>query len=323
MINIGMDAMGGDFGPAVTVQAASNFLHNHQQVQVTLYGHCDLIQKYITTSEPRLQIVHTTEQITDTDHPVKVIQQKRDSSLVVGARALKNNLIDIFVSAGNTGAVLAASVAIIGLIDQIKRPTFAVELSTLSAATPKVLLVDSGANIDSPPQRLVEFAELGSAYAQKTYKLTAPRVGLLNNGTESNKGSQTAKEAFRLLKQHPWLNFIGNIEPNTILAGPCDILVADGYVGNLVLKTLEGTSAQILQEMHALIKNSQNAAGDMTLMAQQIANQLQAKLDPRTAAGGIALGTKKPILCTHGDADAYALEIALNRALTIVAANQY
>ena len=288
-----LDAMGGDNAPQAVVQGA---LEAHAQcgADIVLVGREEAIRACLTGPLPEgVEIVNATEVVDMCDDPATAFKRKKDSSLTVGLTMLKNGEGDAFVSAGSTGALLAGATLLVKRIRGVRRAAMGPVLPT---ATGRALLCDCGANADCTPEYLLQFAYLGNFYAQRLMGVEKPRVGLLNIGAEPSKGDTLRHETYALLEEagrEGRLNFIGNIEANTALLGGADVIVADGYSGNILLKTVELGAL--------LIKDS---LGDVKKL-----------LDPSEVGGTPFLGISKPVLKAHGSSDARAIRNAVFRAV--------
>lgn len=255
MITIAIDAMGGDNAPKAIVDGANLAIKTFNDIQINLYGDRESINKYLIEDE-RINVIHTTEIVTGDDEPVKAIRRKKDASMVVAARDVKEGKADALLSAGNTGALLTAGLLVVGRIKNIDRPGLMPIIPTVSKESPQVILMDAGANAEVKPENLEQFTVLANFYSKNVLNVTNPRIGLLNNGTEEGKGNTITKEAFDLIKQLDNINFIGNVEAKSILTGEVDIVITDGFTGNAVLKTLEGTVKGIVGLLLDTLKNS-------------------------------------------------------------------
>jgi len=308
---IALDAMGGDNAPseivAGGVQAARDL-----GLRVALVGRPDDIAACLARHGPRpdtITIVPASEVIAMDEQPAKAARQKKDSSIVAGLRLVKRGEADAFVSAGNTGAVMAAAIMYLGRIKGIERPTLA-GLMPLSGKL--TLFLDVGANADCKPAYLLQFAEMASAYMQRVWKVERPRVALLNIGEEETKGSTLAQEAYALLAKSG-LNFIGNVEGRHVPTDVADVIVTDGFTGNVVVKTMEGMAEYIQGQMRAAIKSRPwYALAGLALMPAF--NQMRKKLDYREYGAGPLLGVNGLVFIGHGRSDARAVVSALRVA---------
>ncbi|MCB6407096.1 MULTISPECIES: phosphate acyltransferase PlsX [Streptococcus] len=301
MKKIAIDAMGGDFAPQALVEGANQALQEFSDIELILYGDEAKIKQYLTASE-RVSIVHTDEKINSDDEPTKAIRQKKNSSMVLAAKAVKAGEADAVLSAGNTGALLAAGFFIVGRIKNIDRPGL---LSTLPTVDGQGFdMLDLGANAENTSHHLYQYAKLGSFYAESVREIKRPRVGLLNNGTESSKGDPLRKETYELLAADSSLNFIGNVEARELMNGVADVVVTDGFTGNAVLKSIEGTALSIMGELKKSILGGGLKAKLGALLLKDSLKELKSRLDYSDAGGAVLFGLKAPVVKTHGSSDA-------------------
>lgn len=242
-MRLAIDAMGGDHAPKEIVLGAMEAVSEIKDLHITLIGDEKQINPLLTNRE-NLDIIHTEEVITGNDEPVRAVRRKKNASLVLAAKEVKEGRADACISAGNTGALMSAGLFVVGRIPGIDRPALSPTLPTIDGKG--FLLLDVGANVDAKPQHLVQYAIMGSVYAEKVRSITNPTIGLLNVGTEDGKGNDLTKKAFEQLKNAP-VNFIGNVEARDLLDGVADVVVTDGFSGNIALKTIEGTANSLLQ----------------------------------------------------------------------------
>lgn len=244
-MKIAIDAMGGDYAPEEIVKGAVQAAQAYPETEIILVGQSERIAEFLPASDrpQNLSMKEATEVISMKEHPANAVRKKKDASIVVATRMVKEGEADAVVSAGSTGAQMAAALLGLGRIKGIERPAIGTVLPTLEGGK---LLLDVGANPDAKPEHLVQYAIMGSIYAEKILGLTNPRVALLNIGTEETKGNELAQTTYPLLKQSP-INFIGNIEGRDFPYGRADVTVCEGFVGNVVLKTTEGLAGAIFQ----------------------------------------------------------------------------
>ncbi|WP_071130284.1 phosphate acyltransferase PlsX [Enterococcus timonensis] len=304
-MKIAVDAMGGDFAPKAIVEGVLLAHEKTPEIEFILFGDQEQINPLLTSHE-RITVVHTTEKITGDDEPVKAIRRKKQASMVLAAQAVKNREADAMFSAGNTGALLACGLLIVGRIKNIERPGL---LSTLPVVGSDAGfdMIDLGANADNRPEHLVNYAILGSFYAEKIRHIKNPRVALLNNGTEDSKGNELTKETFGRLKENFAINFIGNVEARDLLKGAADVVVTDGFTGNAVLKSIEGTAMTMMD----LIKASINEAGVRgkvgALLLKPALRNVKHALDYSSHGGAVLFGLKAPVIKTHGSTEKEAV----------------
>src|SRR5687767_76168 len=304
-MRIALDAMGSDRAPAVEVEGAVGALLDRDDLTVVLVGDRERIQAELAQHPPvppgRLEIVHASEVIEMHEAPATAIRRKRDSSIVVGVTLLKSGEVDAFLSAGSTGAVMAASLVILRTIAGVDRPPVGARIPT---ETGRCLALDVGANVDTKPHQLVQFAELGSVYAQDILGIDNPRVGLLNIGAEPEKGNEVVIEAHQLLTKTD-LNFIGNVEGREIVSGHCDVLVADGFVGNVLLKFYESVAGLIT----SMLKREFAELGvEMDL------DRVFRRLDYTGIGGAPLLGVNGVVIICHGGSPPHAITNAIGVA---------
>lgn len=315
MITIAVDCMGGDHGPSVTLPACESFLSSHPDVRLLLVGKPDVIAQYPgLNSSDRCQVVRATE-VVEMDDPVETaLRRKKDSSMRVAVTQVKDGLAHAAVSAGNTGALMAIARYVLKTLDGIDRPAIASELPNRKGGGTTVL--DLGANVDCSAQHLLQFAVMGSALVAAVYGREQPSVGLLNIGEEVIKGSEVIKQTAELLRNagsNGDLNFFGNVEGNDIFKGTVDIVVCDGFVGNVALKASEGLASM----MGGLLKEefSSNPLRKLAaLCAYPVLKAFMKRVDHRRYNGAALLGLRGLVFKSHGSADAFAFGRALERA---------
>lgn len=304
MKKIAVDAMGGDNAPQAIVEGVNRALAEFSDIEVQLYGDEAKIKKYLTATE-RVSIIHTDEKINSDDEPAKAIRRKKKASMVLGAQAVKEGQAHAVVSAGNTGALLAAGLFVVGRIKGVDRPGL---MSTLPTTDGKGYdMLDLGANAENTPAHLHQYAILGSFYAKNVRGIDNPRVGLLNNGTESTKGDPLHKEAYELLAKESSINFVGNVEARDLMNGVADVVVSDGFTGNAVLKTMEGTALNILGSLKSSIKSGGWKAKLGALLLKNSLYSLKDSMDYSSAGGAVLFGLKAPVVKCHGSSDAKAV----------------
>lgn len=318
-MRIAVDAMGGDNAPKEIVLGGLKAAAERKDVTIMFYGDEDAIKAEIEGPTPdNVEIIHAADKILSEDDPVRAVRSKRESSMVMAARAVRNGEADALISAGNTGALLTSGLLVVGRMKGVERPALMAALPNLANIGDSVLLIDCGANAESKASYLNQYAVMASAYARAVLKKDAPSVGLLNNGTEDNKGNDLTKEAFGLLKANDQINFTGNIESREILNGVADIVVADGFTGNAVLKSVEGTAAAVMK----LVKNAIMDGGVSSklggLLIKGSLKDMMTKIDLDQAGGGILFGVKAPVLKAHGSSNATSVFHTILQAATIV-----
>ena len=309
-IRIAIDAMGGDLGPRVVVEAAVDALQEKNNLYLTIFGEEVPIREALngkTYDKERLQIIATTEVVSNDESPTAAIRSKKDSSLVRALYYAKEGNAEALVSAGSTGAILTGGTLIIGRIKGIKRPALATFFPTKKDP---VLLLDIGANVDSKPEFLHQFAILGKAYYNGTFPKSNIRVGLINNGAEEHKGSALTKETYQRMAADKNLGFVGNIEAREIHSGNFDVAVCDGFTGNVILKYAEGLSSMIFSETKAAImRNTLSKLGG--LFIKKSLKQMAEKFDYKKYGGAPLLGLETLVVKAHGSSDAVAFKNAI------------
>lgn len=318
MITLAVDAMGGDAGLAVTIPGALLFLRQQADVRLLMVGDEVQVRQALEAANApmdRIQIVHAAQVVEMDEQPQSALKNKKDSSMRIVVNQVKEGLAQAAVSAGNTGALMATARFVLKTIQGIERPAIAKFIPSQNGHM--TLVLDLGANVDCTPEQLVQFAVIGSELVHALYpNAGAPRVGLLNVGTEDIKGTDTVKQVFKLLSGSK-LNFVGNVEGGSIFSGDADVVVADGFVGNIVLKTIEGAvrfmGSAIKQEFQTNLLTKLGA-----LAAMPALKGFKNKLDPRKFNGAIFLGLRGVVIKSHGGTDAvgfsYALEEAFHEA---------
>lgn len=310
-----IDAMGGDNAPHVPIEAAVKAA-NELDVHLILVGDSEIIERELsqyTYPKENISIAHASEVITNHDEPAKAVRQKKNSSLVVAANMLKNGEADALLSMGNTGALLAAGLLIVGRIKGILRPAIGTVLPT--GQGPK-LLIDAGANTNCRTANMVQFGVMGNVYMHNVHNVEKPKVGLISNGEEEGKGDSLTKKSFDAMKKAPF-NFIGNIEGRDIMEGTCDVMVCDGFVGNVVLKTIEGMGHVISKKLKSMfMKGFISKIG--ALCVKDGLDEFKKSMDYREYGGAPLLGCKKPIIKGHGSSDVKAAFAAIKQAKAFV-----
>jgi glycerol-3-phosphate acyltransferase PlsX len=308
-ITVAVDAVGGDNAPSEVLAGVAAALAKDPGLRIMLTGPADVVEAFAVQHGERVQSVICTEIIEMDEHPVTAIRTKKDSSIVVGARLVKEGKADAFFSAGSTGAVMAAATLVMGRIEGVQRPAIATVVPT---AGPPCVLLDVGANADCKPENLLQFAHMGAAYATVVLGVIGPRVALLNIGEEPSKGSVLAQAAHSLMSDHV-PHFIGNVEGRDVLAGVSDVIVTDGFTGNVALKLLEGTSKIILgQVKDAITSTPFNTAASAVL--KPALNRLRSRLDPDTYGGAPLLGVDGVCIIGHGSSKSTAIASAIGVA---------
>ncbi len=310
-----LDAAGGDYAPHEMVKGAIKAVQEYK-VEVVLVGRKNVIRKLLEKSPVKsgISVVDAKQVIDFDEHPIKSIQSKPDSSIVIGVNLLKSGHASAFVSAGNTGAVVASSLLTLGRAKGVTRPAIGAFLDVL--ASRPVLLVDAGANADCRPEHLLEFARLGSIYSKYILKIPFPKVGLLSNGVEESKGNRLVQDTFQLLKDARDITFIGNIEGYDITRKTADVVVTDGFTGNIVLKTIEGLNDSFLSSIRELghVMSSVSRLRTRDLLKEVGLGAWTKKLDFSEYGGACLLGVNGTIIIAHGRSKAGAIKNAIGLA---------
>ncbi len=316
-----LDAMGGDNAPDATIKGAVKAI-NQIESEVVLIGNEEIINQKvkefygknaISEISPRLKIHHTLETIEMEDIPTQAIKHKKDSSMVVGFNMLKEGKGDVFISAGNSGALLTGATLLVGRIKGVDRPALA---GILPAYKSRLVLMDCGANTNCKPINLLQFAQMSSIYLQTTLGVKSPRVGLLNIGTEETKGNELTKESYQLLKEKSkelGVNFIGNVEGREAFLGGVDIIVTDGFTGNIFLKAVEGLGKFVKRTLSESLKK--NLLSKLAAVPSLPAiNRFAKTVDYKEYGGALFLGVKKPVVKAHGSSDEKLFEFTIKQA---------
>ena len=319
-MNILLDAMGGDNAPDANIKGAIKAV-NEIKATVTLIGKEEIIRKKakeftnkeIEEISDRLKIKNATETIEMEDGPTDAIKHKKDSSMVVGFKMLKENEGDVFISAGNSGALLAGATLIVGRIKGIDRPALA---GILPAYKSQLLLIDAGSNTNCKPINLLQFAQMSTIYLRNTFGIEKPAIGLLNIGTEETKGNDLVKESYQLLKEKSAelnINFVGNVEGRDAFSGKIDAIVTDGFTGNVFLKTTEGVGKFVKRTLTESL--TQNLLAKLcTIPCLPAINRFKKTMDYKSYGGALFLGVKKPVVKAHGSSDEELFEFTIKQA---------
>jgi len=310
-----VDAMSGDNAPLEILKGASLASKEYRDHTIVLVGDENIISDIAVKNDINLdgiEIINSNSVITMEDNPLCVVRDKKDSSMSVGLKALSQGSVDAFVSAGNTGALITGSTIIVKRIVGINRAAIA---SVLPLSNP-VLLMDSGANLSVTGDNICQFAFMGAKYMEKIYGIDRPRIGQLNNGTEYNKGTALQVESYQLLSESG-LNFVGNVEGKEIPFDICDVVVSDGFTGNIFLKTIEGMGKFMLKTLKDVLKTNLVTQMSTLTMTQKI-KEMKHRFDASEHGGAPLLGISKPVIKAHGSSDATALKNAVRQAIHFV-----
>ncbi len=310
MLKIALDAMGGDNGPAPIMEGLLLALKRNNNFSVIAVGNQELLlplipQKY----KDRIEILHCTDVISMHDSATDALKRK-ESSAFIAIELVKDGKADAFVSAGHSGASMSLATLRIGRIKGVSRPAIATLMPTVDKNT---LVLDVGANVDCDAKNLLEFAIMGKVYAQEVLGIEKPLVGLLSNGEEESKGNEVTKEAFKLLEKLP--GFMGNVEGNDIFNGSVDVVVCDGFIGNIMLKTAEGVADTIGKIIKQNLRRSLVSILGAVLM-RKVFKGLKLKVDYAEYGGAPLLGVKAPVIIAHGKSNAKAMQNAIFQAVT-------
>ena len=315
-MRIFVDAMGGDNAPQAPVEGTIEALRRYPQIEVTLAGVIPEIEKYLVNCDDvrsRITLLDAPEVITNEESPVMGVRRKKNSATVIGMLQLREKEADGFVSAGSTGAVLAGGMFRLGRIEGVERPALA---PTMPNGKGYFLLIDCGANVDCKPEYLVQFGVMGDAYMRGVFGMENPRVGLVNIGAEAEKGNALVKETYPLMEQAPY-NFVGNVEARDVMADVADVLVADGFAGNLILKNTEGVAMALMkiikQEMMADL--SGKIAG---LIGKPAFRRVKKLMDYTEVGGAPLLGVKGAVVKAHGSSNAHAFSCAIGQLIKMI-----
>lgn len=308
-MRIAIDTMGGDKAPQVVIQGVERTRDQFKDLEFFLYGDEKQIKEYLQNSE-RLTIVPTQSVILGTDEPLKAIRNKKNSSMVMAAQAVKKGQADALFSLGNSGALLAAGIFIIGRLKNITRPALMPNLPAMNSKHGFSFL-DAGANAEVKVNYLKQWAVMGFFYAREIKEISHPKVGLLNNGTEYDKGDSLHKEAYQALSKLQDINFIGNVESSNLLEGVADVVVTDGFTGNATLKAIEGTAKTIMSQLKNALLNNGLRPKVGAFLAKSALGTIKTTFDVAVYGSAVLMGVKAPVVKSHGAADARTVYYAL------------
>lgn len=318
MYRIAVDVMSGEKAPAELIEGALRALKEDQELELTLIGVYDIISDELDKTDfdsKRLKIENAEEIITMDDSPIKALRKKKNATVNVGAKLLKDSKVDAFISPGNTGSVMAAGLLRVGRIKGIARPPIAIQFPAANGST---LVLDNGANTDCSPENLQQFALMGQLYAENVMKIKNPKVALLNIGEEKSKGNNLSKESYEILNKDQRIkNFIGNVEGRDIFTDKVDVVVTDGFVGNIVLKTTEGAASFFLDLIKESFKTNLRSKIAALLLKPYLKKVLK-KIDYRQYGGAPLLGVKGVLIISHGSSDGTAIYNAVKAAKSTV-----
>ena len=318
-MRIVIDGMGGDNAPQSNVEGAVNAIKEYG-INIVITGDKDILEKEFSKydfDKEKLEIIHTTEIIENEDKPVKAIRSKKDSSMVVALRLVKEGYADAVISAGNTGALLAGGLFVVGRIKGIDRPCLCPAIP--NAKKGMTLIADGGANADCKPRNLVEFAAMSNIYAKKVLGLSNPRVALANVGIEEGKGNDLVKKAYEELKSID-LNFIGNVEARDVINDYTDIIVCDGFTGNILLKSAEGVAISVMGLLKETFLSSTKGKLGAMLLKDDL-RKLKSFMDYAEYGGAPLLGVNGGVIKAHGSSDSRAIKNAINQGIKFAKGN--
>jgi len=314
-MKIAFDAYGGDHAPESVVEGIRKSAEKWPDTTFVLIGQDETL---CPKNVDNIEFYQVSEKIEAEDEPIKAVRQKKDSSIVVGCQLVKQKKVDAFISAGNTGALMTAGLLYVGRIRGVARPALAPIFPTLSKKG--ILVLDVGANPDAKPDHLCQYARMGSIYFRRVLKINEPRVGLLNIGTEVGKGNQLTKETFERLNQDPTIRFIGNIEARDVLYGPCEVLVCDGFSGNILLKNAEGVALAMLEQMRTVFMSNWLTKLSAFFLKPHL-KQIMKEVDYHQYGGAPLMGLAGTVIKAHGSSDATAIFHAARQARLFVKNN--
>ena len=310
-ITLSLDVMSGEKDPEASINAALNLLELREDVRIFLVGDKDIIEKQtLGKTGNRLQILHAKEIVEMNDPPVVVLRQKKQSSMRLAIDLVKDGVAQACVSSGNTGALMAISKYVLKTIPSIDRPALMTSIPTIKDST---YFLDLGANSICTPEQLYQFALMGNVIAREIRGIDQPRIGLLNMGAEASKGNQVIKEAAKLMNSSS-MNFIGYVEGNNLVEDIADVVVCDGFTGNIALKTMEGSVRLVLRFLEDAF-NSSAFNKLSSIVSKSAFNQVKEKIDPRRYNGALLLGLNGVVVKSHGDSDSFGIHHALITAI--------
>ena len=311
LITLSLDVMSGDKDPEASISAALKLLEIREDVRIILVGNEDIIEKLTSgKTNDRLQILHAKDIVQMSDSPVVVLRQKKKSSMRLAVNLVRDGVAQACVSSGNTGALMAISKYALKTIPTIHRPALMTSIPTIKGST---YVLDLGANSSCTPEQLYQFALMGNVIAREIQGFDQPRIGLLNMGVEASKGNQVIKKAAKLMKSSS-MNFIGYVEGNNLVEDIADVVVCDGFTGNISLKTMEGSVRLVLRFLEDAF-NSSAFNKFSSIVSKPALNQVKDKIDPRRYNGALLLGLNGVVVKSHGDSDAFGMHHALITAI--------
>ena len=311
LITLSLDVMSGDKDPEASISAALNLLEIREDLRIILVGNEDIIEKLTSgRTSDRLQILHAKDIVQMSDPPVVVLRQKKQSSMRLAVNLVRDGVAQACVSSGNTGALMAISKYALKTIPSIDRPALMTSIPTIKDST---YFLDLGANSSCTPEQLYQFALMGGVVAREIRGIDQPRIGLLNMGVEASKGNQVIKEAGKLMNSSS-MNFIGYVEGNNLVEDIADVVVCDGFTGNIALKTMEGSVRLVLRFVEDAF-NSSAFNKFSSIVSKPALSQVKDKIDPRRYNGALLLGLNGVVVKSHGDSDSFGVHHALITAI--------
>lgn len=317
MITIAIDAMGGDNAPLAIIKGTQQAAKEMTEVNMVLVGDGEVIKSNLDLSLKNVEVVHANDVISNEDDPTRAVKRK-ESSMMKAILLAKGGDVDAVVSAGNTGAFMAGGTLLAGRIKGIERPALSPILPSVSGSG--VLLLDAGANVSPKPEHLNQYAILGDIYARKVMARDNPKIGLLNVGAEEKKGTEVVKKAYKLISELDGVNFVGNVEGRDVMMGACDVVIADGFSGNVLLKTMEGTAMSLMKMMKEEFTSDLSGKLGAYILKPKF-KEIKQKMDYSEHGGAPLLGLKKPLIKAHGSSDSNAVKNAIKQAVRCVEGN--
>lgn len=314
---IAIDGMGGDNAPKEIIEGVEAARDRYSDLEFLVFGDSKKISNYLKDSD-RITIISTKQVIAMDEEPVKSIRTKKDSSLVQAANAVKDGRADALFSAGNTGALLASSIFIVGRIDGIDRPALLTEMPKFDSKIDKFVMMDVGANAENKPSHLYQYGLLGSFYVEHVFKYKKPVVRLLNNGGEEDKGDQMHKNAHQILKKNKSINFKGNIEARYLMSDDTAVVVTDGFNGNTALKSIEGTALTMLSLLKTSVEQGSFKTKLGGYLLKPALKSIRNELDYNNNGGAVILGVNAPVVKAHGSSKSVAVANTIGQTRTIL-----
>jgi len=311
-MRIAIDAMGGDHAPRAQVESALSAAAEWPDTHLVLVGDPEAIRPLLGSNVPdNVSIELASEVIGSDDEPVRAVRRKTDSSMVVAGRMVKEGRADGMISCGNTGALMATGLLVVGRMPGIERPGLAAMFPTMDMDSKGLLALDMGANMDAKPEHLLQYALMGSLYRSKVHGIAKPRIGLLNVGTEAAKGNEVTKAAYSLLEDAP-IHFVGNVEARDVLEGVCDVIICDGFSGNILLKSIEGAAQTIFKLLREELMSSLMSKLAAAALKPSF-RRIRTRMDYNEYNGAPLLGINGLVVKGHGSSNANAMKTAIRQ----------